>query len=97
MIADILKVFSQSYYENVEVFLTTGRRTTLISCIAMCGYAQIVHIPHTIQVWGIVSFVVVIGLSTTFIVINGESTPHFLILYNRRIGVDTVKEQTFIL
>ena len=35
------------------------KRMTLISCIVMCDYAPFCAYPHTIQVWGIVSFVLV--------------------------------------
>ena len=37
----------------------------------MGAMAHSVLLPHALQVWGIVSFVVVIGLSTTFRLING--------------------------
>ena len=45
----------------------------------------IVRISHTIQVWGIASFVVVTGLSTTFYLIN-ESHPHTFFMFNCRFG-----------
>ena len=59
-------VFARSLSENVEVFKdnrTTDNTHSLYSYVAIhlwCIY------PHTIQVWGIVSFIVVTGLSTTF-------------------------------
>ena len=73
----------------MEVFLTTGRRTALISCVAMwlCAF---VHTPHTIQVWGIVSFVVVIGLSTTFRLINGIISTLSVFIPTHRTGDATV-------
>ena len=57
--ADIQKVFFAKFpLENVAVFKTEGQRIALIPCIAMwlciiCAYT------HTIQVWGIASFIFV--------------------------------------
>ena len=55
-----LKVFSLlSLLENVEVFKykkTTNSTHVLCSRVAMHLF---VHIPHTIQVWGLASFILV--------------------------------------
>ena len=55
--ADILKVFSQSLLENVEVFKREDKRIALISCICMGVLVHSVPMPHALQVWGIVSFI----------------------------------------
>ena len=45
--ADIFNesVFALSLSENVEVFLTTGQRTALISCVAMWLYTFVCILP----------------------------------------------------
>ena len=61
VLADIFlrKCFSLlSKIENVEVFnCKWTERTSLISCIVIGLCTLLVHLPHTIQVWGIVSFI----------------------------------------
>ena len=59
---------------------------TLISCIAMwlctvCAY------PHTIQVWGIVSFVLVQVFHNLQVDIR-KATPHFLFYNYFHLGVE---------
>ena len=66
--ADIFNesVFTLSLSENVEVFeckRATSNTYFLYSYVAM---HLRVYTPHTIQVWGIVSFILTLGLSTTF-------------------------------
>ena len=53
----IESVFALSLSENVEVFndnRTTDNTHFLFSCVAM---HLLVYLPHTIQVWGIASFI----------------------------------------
>lgn len=59
--ADIFtKVFSQSLLENVEVFSTRGQTNdTHFLCSRVAMHVSCVHIPHTIQVWGVASFILV--------------------------------------
>ena len=54
--------------------------------------------PHTIQVWGIVAFILVKVLSEPLFN-KRESTPHFLFFTNRRIGVATAmgKNEEYLL
>ena len=66
--ADIFNesVFALSLSENMEVFeckRATSNTHFLYSYVAM---HLRVYTPHTIQVWGIVSFILTLGLSTTF-------------------------------
>ena len=62
---DILKVFSQSLIENVEVFKTVGQRTTPISCIVMCDYAFLGIYPILFKC-GVLYRLLLSGHSTTF-------------------------------
>ena len=74
---DILKVFSQSLIENVEVFKTVGQRATPISCIYAIGmfHAEYCYI----QVWGIVSFITVRSFHNLRLD-KRKSSPHFLFI-----------------
>ena len=59
-------VFALSLSENVEVFeckRTTNSTHFLFSYVAIHLLA---YLPHTIQVWGIASFILTLGHSTTF-------------------------------
>ena len=75
-------VFRKSANENVEVFSTgwTIRNNTHFR-IDTCGRSHSAYpYPISIRVWGIVSFIFQLGLSTTFIRIN-ESQLHTFFLY----------------
>ena len=62
-------VFVLSEVGNMEVFDNNRTANNTLPCIAM-GCAHSACLPHTIQVWGIASFIVVTGLSTTSYLIN---------------------------
>ena len=59
----------------------------LISCIAMWLCTLCVYIPHTIQVWGIVAFILVRSFHN-LLVDKRKSTPHFLFIYISILGLD---------
>ena len=75
-------VFRKSFSENVEVFLIIrAERNNTHFRIDTCGRSRSAYLyPISIRVWGIVSFIFQLGLSTTFIRIN-ESQLHTFFLY----------------
>ena len=76
----ITKVFFAVLNRKSDSFpRNKGERTALISCIVMCGYARYVHIPHTIQVWGIASFIC-FGFCQSLYLVNEKMAPHFLFI-----------------
>ncbi len=75
-------VFRKSANENVEVFSTGWTiRNNAHFRIDTCGRSRSAYpYPISIRVWGIVSFIFQLGLSTTFIRIN-ESQLHTFFVY----------------
>ena len=70
------KCFSQVLYWKCGSFLEHEDMTdNTHSCIDICGKAlSVLRYPISIRVWGIVAFIYVQGLSTTFSRINGISS-----------------------
>ena len=82
-------VFRKSANENVEVFSTgwTIRNNTHFR-IDTCGRSRSAYpYPISIRVWGIVSFIFQLGLSTTFIRIN-ESQLHTFFIYSNKFSLE---------
>ena len=81
-----IKVFSQSRIENLTVFKSkraTNSTHFLYSYVATHAFA---YLPHTIQVWGSVSFILAKVLSEPLFD-KRKSTPHFLFLLTAVRGV----------
>ena len=78
----LMKVFSLlSLTRNLENFTTKRITTALISCIAMWLCTFLVYTPHTIQVWGLVSFIFSWAFQSLSLD-KRKSAPHFLFLVN---------------
>ena len=56
----------------------------------------LVHTPHTIQVWGIVSFIIA-GFYHNLHFDKRKSTPHFLFILTSRIGVGRTNYRIYIM
>ena len=90
-----MKVFSQSLIENVEVFKTVGQTNSTHFLYSYVAVRFLRTYPHTIQVWGIVSFITVRSFHNLRLN-KRESTPHFLFIYKPTERSCTVKQTIFM-
>ena len=99
LILHIVKVFfRKSANENVEVFSTgwTIRNNTHFR-IDTCGRSHSAYpYPISIRVWGIVSFIFQLGLSTTFIRINESQLHTFFVNTSTSFGAEDIHVNLWI-